>query len=219
MQRFVSVGAVVLLSAGLTSACATKGQLRRLETEQQAALQQEREQRMAAEQELRETLGALDADVDALREDLQQLRDEFGAQITALEGKLQFAMPIHFEFDEAEVGADDHEMLDRFASVVREHYRASYVTVEGFADPAGSASYNRQLSERRAESVQDYLLQQGLMEDRVRTVGYGEERQVVPGAAASTPGAELNRRVVFVIEGPVNEPLPDARQPVSGEST
>ena len=217
MRRFVSVGSVVLLTAGLTSACATKGQLRRLEAEQQAALQQERDQRIATEQELRQTLNALDADVDALRADLEQLRDEFGAQITALEGKLQFAMPIHFDFDNAEVRAADQAMLDRFASVVQEHYRGSYVTVEGFSDPAGNAEYNRRLSERRAEAVQDYLVQLGIQEDRLRTVGYGEARPVVPGAAASTPGAELNRRVVFVIEGPVSEPLPGA--PVGAEST
>ncbi|HEX6926625.1 MAG TPA: OmpA family protein [Longimicrobiaceae bacterium] len=219
MQRLVSVGAAILLTAGLTSACATKGQLRRLQAEQQAALQQEREERLAAEEELRATLNALDSDVEALRADIEQLRTEFGAQITALEGKLRFAMPIHFGFDEAEVAAEDQEMLNRFASVVREHYGASYLTIEGFADPAGPEEYNKRLSERRAEAVQEYLVQQGLPEDRLRTVGYGESRPVVPGAAASTPGAELNRRVVFVIEGPVNDVLPEAGQPVGAEST
>jgi outer membrane protein OmpA-like peptidoglycan-associated protein len=36
----------------------------------------------------------------------------------------------------------------------------------------------------------------------VKSVGYGEDRQVVPNAAKDQPGAELNRRVVFVIESP-----------------
>ena len=200
MHRWLKVGSILLVGAGLTSACATKGQLRRVESANQAALEAERSQRIAAEQELRGTLNALDADLDALRDDLEALRSEFGAQITALEGNLRFAMPIHFGFDEADVDAEDHAALDRFASVVQEHYRGSNVTVEGFADPAGSETYNRGLSERRAEAVESYLLQRGLEEDQVRTVGYGETRQVVPGAAASTPGAELNRRVVFVIE-------------------
>jgi len=218
MQRFIVVGTVVLMTTGLTTACATKGQLRELQTAQQTALAEERAQREAAEQELRQTLNAMDADLDALRADLQQLRQEFGAQITALEGRLQFAMPIHFDFDNAEVSANYLPALDRFAEVVQEHYRGSFVTIEGFADPAGPPEYNRRLSERRAEAVQDYLLERGLAEDRVRTVGLGSQRQVVPGAAATTPGAELNRRVVFVIEGPVAQPLPG--QPVTGgEST
>ena len=208
MRRLVTTGTVLVLTAGLSSACATKGQLRQLEASQQAALQEERAQRQAAEQELRQTLNAMDADLDALRSDLQELRDEFGAQITALEGNLQFAMPIHFDFDDVAIDSGDHAVLDRFARVVQEHYRGANVTVEGFADPAGSAAYNRRLSERRAQAVREYLLDQGLSQERVRAVGYGSERQVVPGAAATTPGAELNRRVVFVIEGPVSEPLP-----------
>lgn len=217
MHRWLRLGTVVLIGAGLTSACATRGQLRRVEAANQAALEAERAQRMSAEQELRGALNALDADLDALRADLEELRTEFGAQITSLQGSLQFAMPIHFAFDDATVNPEAHEALDKFASVVQEHYRGSHVTVEGFADPAGSEAYNRRLSERRAEAVEDYLLQRGLADDLLRTVGYGETRQVVPGAAASTPGAELNRRVVFVIEGPVARPMPG--QPVGAEST
>jgi outer membrane protein OmpA-like peptidoglycan-associated protein len=71
---------------------------------------------------------------------------------------------------------------------------------------------------RRAEAVQGYLVQQGLGNGLVRAVGYGEDRPVVAGAAAQEPGAELNRRVVFVIEGgsaamPMEQPVP------SGEAT
>ena len=117
-------------------------------------------------------------------------------------------LDVDFDFDDTAIDNEDHAVLDRFARVVQEHYRGSNVTIEGFADPAGSAAYNRRLSERRAESVREYLLDQGLSQERLRAVGYGSERQVVPGAAATTPGAELNRRVVFVIEGPVSEPLP-----------
>lgn len=216
MRRLITVGTVVLLGASL-SACATKGQLRQLEASQRAALEEERSQRLAAESELRSALHATTEDVAGLRGDLQDLREDFGAQITALEGRLQFAMPVHFDFDRAEIRLDDRAALDRFAEVVREHYRGTFVTVEGFADPAGSVAYNRALSERRAEAVEAYLVDRGLEGDRLRTVGYGSERQVVPGAAAGTPGAELNRRVVFVIEGPVQEALPG--RPADAEAT
>ena len=59
--------------------------------------------------------------------------------------------------------------------------------------------YNLDLSRRRAEAVKDYLSTQGLSNE-LKTVGYGKTRLVVPNAWGSEPGAEQNRRVVFVIE-------------------
>ena len=73
-------------------------------------------------------------------------------------------------------------------------------TVEGFADPAGSVRYNLVLSERRAKSVADYLAAQGMSPALIETVGYGKTRLVTPKAWGDQPGADLNRRAVFVIE-------------------
>jgi outer membrane protein OmpA-like peptidoglycan-associated protein len=83
---------------------------------------------------------------------------------------------------------------------VQQYYPQSKVTIEGFADPAGSNRYNLNLSQRRAKSVRDYLVAQGLTTDQLSTVGYGESRLVTPRAWGDQPGAEMNRRVVFVIE-------------------
>ena len=91
-------------------------------------------------------------------------------------------------------------MLDRFATVVQKYYPGAAITVEGFADPAGSARYNLALSQRRANSVREYLSGQGLSGAPIKAVGYGESRLVRPGATRDEPGAELNRRVVFVID-------------------
>jgi peptidoglycan-associated lipoprotein len=84
--------------------------------------------------------------------------------------------------------------------VVNKYYAGSVLTIEGHADPAGSRAYNAALSKRRAESVAAYLAQAGLTGVEVRTVGYGEDRQVVKGAQKDDPGAQTNRRVVFVVE-------------------
>ncbi len=142
---------------------------------------------------------ALTVDVASLRKDLDSLRTEFGAKITALENGLQFSMPVHFAFDDATVRDEDHAALDRFAKIAQKYYPGSVITVEGFADPAGSTKYNLDLSRRRADAVKAYLSSQGLNGD-LRTVGYGKTRLVVPNAWGSEPGAEKNRRVVFVIE-------------------
>src|SRR3546814_3265672 len=78
----------------------------------------------------------------------------------------------------------DKPFLNEFASVIREHHPNVLVTVEGFADPAGSAAYNKRLGQRRAEAVREQLVQAGgLRADKVRAVSYGEDanRQVVAG--------------------------------------
>jgi outer membrane protein OmpA-like peptidoglycan-associated protein len=54
------------------------------------------------------------------------------------------------------------------------------------------------LSKQRAESVKSYLTEKGIAE--VAAIGFGESRQVVQGAERDEPGAEKNRRVVFVVE-------------------
>ncbi|HTD62663.1 MAG TPA: OmpA family protein, partial [Gemmatimonadaceae bacterium] len=76
----------------------------------------------------------------------------------------------------------------------------SKVTIEGFADPAGSQHYNLALSQRRADAVRDYLSSKGIDLSIIKTVGYGKTRLVNPGAQRDDQGAEENRRVTFVIE-------------------
>lgn len=148
-----------------------------------------------------DSIAALRGDLESLQQELQTLREEYGARIEQLEDGIQFAMPVHFDFDRAEIRPSDHAILDRFASVARTYYSGATITVEGFADPAGSQAYNRRLSQRRAEAVANYLTENaGLSRENLKTVGYGETRLVLPDAQG--PGREglENRRVTFVID-------------------
>lgn len=188
--RTVSIG---LVSATLLTGCATKGFVREQVGEIRTELATERQERIAGDEALR-------TDIAALRSDLQGLRDEFGARITAMEEGMRFAFPVNFAFDDANVRDEDRPALERFADVARRYYPNATITVEGFADPAGSERYNQQLSQRRAENVRNLLIEQGLDAMNIRAVGYGENRQVVEGAWGDQEGAEKNRRVVFVIE-------------------
>ena len=198
---------VGLLVAPLATGCATKGALRRaIEGEQLARAQADSMQMRELQavrtdvEGVRSEVTTLRSDLAALRSELQTLRTDFSAKISAVEEGMQFMLPVNFAFDDASVRPEDVATLDRFASVVRKYYPTSRVTVEGFADPAGSATYNRMLSERRAEAVRGHLTQTGLDASLLTAVGYGETRQVVPGAQRDQSGAEMNRRVVFVIE-------------------
>ena len=157
---------------------------------------------LAGDDALRTDVNGLRADLNALRNDLTTMRTEFGAKITAMDGQVKFAMPVHFAFDDAAVRQDDQAALTKFAQVANQHYKGATITIEGFADPAGSSDYNLRLSRERADAVRDVLVTKGLDGSVLRTVGYGKTRLVRPGAQGTADGAELNRRVTFVIETP-----------------
>ncbi|HEY4131214.1 MAG TPA: OmpA family protein [Gemmatimonadaceae bacterium] len=192
----------------LLTGCATSGALRRSNEQNAAALTAERQARITSdssnradmEAELQRELGSVKGDITQLRNELQAMRTDLGAKITAMEDGLHFAMPVNFAYNDATIRSSDEPTLTRFASVVAKYYPQSKVTIEGFADPAGSTRYNVALSQRRANAVKSYLTGHGLSTQQLATVGYGKTRLVTPGASNDQPGAELNRRVVFVIE-------------------
>lgn len=194
--------AMGVMALPLLAACATKGYVRdqvsvartELTDTINTKIEAERQERMSADEAIR-------ADVASLRGALDSLRSEFDVKIQQVAEGLKFMMPVHFAFDDATLREEDKPSITRFAQIVQQHYPNAKVTVEGFADPAGSRSYNVSLSQRRAEAVKQYLSEAGMMADMVATVAYGETRQVVPGAERDDTGADKNRRVTFVIEG------------------
>ena len=194
---------LALCAVGLFSltACATKGALRRGLDEQRVSIENERIARLAADSAQRVDT---QREIAMLRSDLQVLRTEFGAKIAEVAQGIQFAFPVHFGFNDAAIRDADVAALNRFAAVVSKHYPGARVTVEGFADPAGSAVYNIALSQRRAEAVKQFVGGKGIDPSLVEAIGYGKTRLVNRNASRDMPGAELNRRVVFVIETPAN---------------
>jgi peptidoglycan-associated lipoprotein len=207
--------ALLALASSALSACATKGYVR---NQVETGIAAERSAREAADTDLNgkvTTLGTdlnavksevatLQTDVAALRRDLTALRDEFGAKITAMENGMKFALPVTFAFNDASIRDEDRASLDRLAQVVGKHYSGTVVTVEGHADPAGSRAYNKTLSQHRADAVAAYLTTAGLTSVELRPIGLGEDRQVVKGAERDEPGAQTNRRVVFIVESASN---------------
>lgn len=147
-----------------------------------------------------EQIAAVQTRVDGLEGELGELRDEFDVTVARLENGVRFTTPVHFAFNDATVRTADRELLGRFADIVGNYYDGALITVEGFADPAGSRAYNQRLSERRAAAVATYLQSNGLAGANLRTVGYGEDRLVEPGAQGPGQSGLVNRRVAFVID-------------------
>jgi OOP family OmpA-OmpF porin len=71
------------------------------------------------------------------------------------------------------------------------------VRVEGHTDSQGSESYNQALSERRANTVLNYLVSNGIDGDRLSASGFGENSPVADNATAE--GRARNRRVDLVV--------------------
>ncbi len=78
-------------------------------------------------------------------------------------------------------------------------YPALKVQVEGHTDSVGSDDFNQRLSEQRAESVRDYLVQQQVPADAVTAFGFGKTKPVATNDTAE--GRQQNRRVELVVNG------------------
>lgn len=182
-----------------------------METELDQIRQEIREGDRAVEGRLDARINEVEVRLNSLEASLDQLQADFDVTVERMETALRFNTPVHFEFDDARVRAEDYPLLERFAAVVEEHYEGAVVTVEGFTDPSGPAEYNLRLGQRRAEAVLDVLASHGLSSSQLRAVSYGQasERQIVPGAAGPGGQGWQNRRVAMVIDfGPEADERP-----------
>ncbi|KAA0014659.1 OmpA family protein [Billgrantia pellis] len=102
---------------------------------------------------------------------------------------------VTFAFDSAEIRPEAHRTLDEVATTLRENPDLR-VRIEGHTDSIGSAQYNQDLSQRRADSVRDFLVSRGIEERRMTTRGFGEENPVATNETDA--GRQQNRRVEIV---------------------
>lgn len=92
--------------------------------------------------------------------------------------------------------------MDKIATVLN-RYGKTALTIVGHTDSTGTTQHNQALSESRAQSVQNYFLNKGVLSQRLESQGLGES---APRASnASADGRQLNRRVEIVIEPVVAE--------------
>lgn len=132
-----------------------------------------------------------------------ELREELvgsGVQVRRVgENEIELIMPgnITFDTDQSDVKSEFMSTLRSVARVLDE-YEDTLVTIEGHTDSTGSASYNQLLSERRATSVAEVILLEGVAYQRVAARGFGEERPVATNATAE--GRAQNRRVEISLE-------------------
>lgn len=109
------------------------------------------------------------------------------------------------------------EKLAEVAAVLVNSANDRKIIIEGHTDSQGAADKNQKLSERRAESVKEYLVSQGVPSDRIITVGKGETQ---PIADNSTPeGRANNRRVEIILERSPGSAMPGSTSPQGANPT
>lgn len=117
-----------------------------------------------------------------------------GVSVTRVGNDIILNMPgnVTFATASSDINANFYEVLNSVALVLEE-YESTLVDIYGHTDSDGSAQYNQQLSEQRAQSVARYLQGQGIRGDRLLVQGLGESQ---PIASNGTPeGKQQNRRV------------------------
>jgi outer membrane protein OmpA-like peptidoglycan-associated protein len=111
--------------------------------------------------------------------------------------KLIIKEKVFFATAKATILPRSFPLLNNVARVLREHPEIQLVRVEGHTDSQGKRDYNISLSQRRANSVKDYLIHQGVDGTRLQAKGFGPDR---PADTNKTDaGRSNNRRVEFVI--------------------
>ena len=104
---------------------------------------------------------------------------------------------IFYDYDQSAVRRDQVGKMEANAHYLKKNSGAK-VIVEGNCDERGTNEYNLALGERRASAAKKYLINLGVEAGRIRTMSFGEERPLFPGAQESD--YEMNRRSDFVLE-------------------
>lgn len=104
---------------------------------------------------------------------------------------------VSFDFNQSEVKPDFIATLERLVDPMQ-RFSLTMVTVVGHTDSTGDATYNLDLSLKRADAVGSHLLQTGIPSDRLTIEGHGESEPRSSNATAA--GRELNRRVEILIQ-------------------
>ncbi|HAU18631.1 MAG TPA: hypothetical protein DCS72_09875 [Marinobacter adhaerens] len=136
--------------------------------------------------------------MDKQEAELRRQLEGTGVRVVRNGDEIELVMPgnITFDLNESSIKPSFSGTLESVALVLKE-YDKTIIQIEGHTDSSGSDSYNQLLSERRASSVRDFLLNQGIEPKRTRAVGYGERYPVASNDTAA--GREQNRRVELTL--------------------
>lgn len=142
---------------------------------------------------------------DKQEEELRRSMAGTGVEVQRQGDTIQLIMPgnITFATDSADIASSFYSPLNNLATSFRQ-YNQNSIEIVGHTDSTGNHAYNVGLSQRRAQSVANYLLAQGVDASRLSTRGAGPDQPIASNATAD--GRAQNRRVEVTLR-----PLPGAQ--------
>lgn len=145
------------------------------------------------------------AQADANAREAEKARAELAQQLkelSELQGQLTdrgivlTIGDVLFATGKSSLNASAQRSMDKLAEFLQKKQNRNLL-VEGHTDSVGSDEYNQGLSEQRAESVKNALIQRGVAAERIATIGYGKKYPLASNA--TTAGKQQNRRVEAII--------------------
>ncbi len=122
---------------------------------------------------------------DLTEEELKEINKEFE----------EFA-DAYFEFDNYKISSASYPILDKIVQIMNENPSLK-LEIAAHTDNIGSFEYNMNLSQRRAQSIVNYLVVKEINPERLKGKGYGESRPVASNNTEE--GRKMNRRIEFII--------------------
>jgi outer membrane protein OmpA-like peptidoglycan-associated protein len=159
-------------------------------TKLQADLLEEKKKKDSALEETRKLKADAEARFDELKSALIQVKRDARGLIISMSDIL-------FAFDKADLTPELKTSLAKMAGILLV-YKKSRIQVEGHTDNKGTKDYNQKLSEKRAQNVMDYLVEQGIKPLRLKSVGYGQTKPIATNTTKE--GRQQNRRVDLIIK-------------------
>lgn len=172
---------------------------------QQAEAEAKAKAAAAKQKQADQAMANMDADKDGVQDSADQCPDtnaayavnEQGCPIKLIE-KVSIEMNVQFKTNSADVTPNSEMEIKALADFLNQ-FKDTSVIVEGHTDDRGKASYNKRLSQLRADAVRAKLAEQyGVDANRIRSVGYGESTPIASNDTAE--GRAANRRVVATVE-------------------
>jgi outer membrane protein OmpA-like peptidoglycan-associated protein/uncharacterized protein YegP (UPF0339 family) len=107
----------------------------------------------------------------------------------------------HFDYDKSTLSQEAKTLLDMDVQALKENPKIN-VRMAGYTSAEGTENINQKLSEQRANTVRDYLIEKGIAPERITVIGYGRTKpalyEVAPGDI-NTKEAHANMRVLFEV--------------------
>lgn len=136
--------------------------------------------------------------MDKQEEEFRQELSGSGIDVVREGDNIRLVMPsnITFATNQSYITSGFHSTLNDVAKVLTK-FDKTYLSIEGHTDSQGGAEFNQTLSEKRATSVKDYLIQQSILEGRLQVTGYGESMPLMDNDTEKNRA--INRRVEIQI--------------------